>query len=171
MKRADAWWLLAVPLYQMVGTARHELSHAFAALFQGAKIVKVGLLPSIHPTNGFLWGYVRFAGGHPGWITMSAPYFCDLLVITAFVLLFPRVRLMPRWLRINGLILGIASPLIDLVYNYQKVFTRSHGDMNYLMQRFSPTIVHSLLLAAIALSCACAWETTRRLRTDPDERE
>lgn len=157
MGRTDAWWLLALPLYQFIGTARHEWSHALAAILQGARIVEMELLPSIHPVHGFLWGYVRYEGGRPDWIATAAPYFGDLLVIALFAFLCIRLPTMPRWLWLNGFILGIASPLADVAYNYQKVFTRPYGDVNRLMQVFPPPWVHAVFLGMVALFFGCAW--------------
>ena len=58
MKKTDLWWLLAWPVYQLVGTARHELSHAVVAVWHGARITQIEVLPSFQP-EGFRWGYVR----------------------------------------------------------------------------------------------------------------
>lgn len=161
MKKTDALWVLALPIYQFIGTARHEFSHALAAMLQGADITEIRLLPSIHPTTGLLWGYVRWTGGSPDWITGSAPYLCDLIFIAIFYLLCTQVHRMPRWLWLNCFIIGIVSPLINLVYNYQKVFTKGFGDVNALVLRFPPNLVHPVFLGAIALSSACAWITIR----------
>lgn len=161
MKKSDALWLLALPIYQFIGTARHEFSHALAAMLQGAAITEIKLLPSIHPTAGFLWGYVRWTGGSPNWITKAAPYFCDLIVLAIFFLLCSRAHRMPRWLWLNCFIIGIVSPLMNLVYNYRKIFTRSFGDVNSLVLHFPPAAVHSVFLGAIALSSACAWITIK----------
>src|SRR4051812_23211718 len=105
MKKSDAWWLLAYPIYQFIGTSRHEFSHAAAAIWQGAHITGVKLLPSVHPTMGFLWGYVNFKGGHPDWVTISAPYFCDLLTFACFGFLCIHFRRMPHWLWLNVFVL------------------------------------------------------------------
>lgn len=166
MKKSDALWLLALPIYQIIGTARHELSHALAAIIQGAHIIEIHLLPSIHPINGFLWGYVHCAGGRMNWFTMSAPYFCDLIVFIISALLCIRVHHMPRWLWINCFVLGIASPLLDVVYNYQKVFTRKQGDVNYLMTQFPDVIVHLVFLLTIFAFCVGVWATLQAARKD-----
>ena len=73
LRRIDLLWLLAYPLFQVLGTIRHEGSHVLAALLEGVNVTEFAFLPSIHPPNGFLWGYVSFQGNTP-WFTLAAPY-------------------------------------------------------------------------------------------------
>ena len=164
MKKIDLLWLLALPIYQVIGTARHELSHAAAAVLEGAHVAEVRVLPSIDPVTGFLWGYVRWGGGHPTWVTTPAPYFCDLLVFAVFVPLCVLIPRMPRWLWLNCFVIGVASPLLDAVYNYQKVFTRRYGDVNELMTVFPEVAVHATFLGLIALFCLGSWAAIRAFR-------
>lgn len=63
MKRSDLWLLLGYPIYQFLGTARHEWSHAAVAVMQGAHLSKVKLLSSIDPVRGLMVGYTSYIGG------------------------------------------------------------------------------------------------------------
>ena len=84
MKKTDLCWLLGWPIYQLVGTARHELSHALVAALQGARITKIEILPSFQP-HGFLWGYVEWTGGHTNALVTAAPYLCDFAMFLVFL--------------------------------------------------------------------------------------
>jgi hypothetical protein len=142
-------------------TARHELSHAAAAMMEGADITEVCILPTIHPFAGFLWGYVNYSGGHPSWLTMAAPYICDVLTFAVFAPICVYVRRSPRWLWINCFVIGVASPLLNVLYNYQKVFTRDSGDVNVLLLEFPAAAVHTAFLGLIALFGIGAWFVIR----------
>jgi hypothetical protein len=52
MTKRDAPWLLALPIYRIIGTARHEGSHALVALLHGATITEFRILPFVHPDRG-----------------------------------------------------------------------------------------------------------------------
>ena len=54
LRPADALWLLAYPLYQVIGTFRHENSHALVAASQGATIDRLVILPSLQEGNWVL---------------------------------------------------------------------------------------------------------------------
>ncbi|MEL6975648.1 MAG: hypothetical protein AAGL29_09680, partial [Bacteroidota bacterium] len=69
-------------------TARHEASHALMAYIEGAEIIELRLLPGIHDELGFYFGYVKHSG-NTTWLTESAPFFVDILLIliTSLILL------------------------------------------------------------------------------------
>lgn len=154
MKKRDALWLLALPLYLLIGTARHELSHAAAAHLQGARITHIRLFPSIDPEIGLIWGRVGHEGGNVTWVTTAAPYFFDVATFAVFLFICMWAPRMPRWLWINCFIIGLVSPLVDVVYNYQKVFWSPHGDVPRLAMHFSPMLIHAVFLPVIALFAA-----------------
>ncbi len=58
MRRADLLLALAYPLYQIVGTLRHEASHAAIARLEGTPIERFVFWPTIRDGLGFSWGYV-----------------------------------------------------------------------------------------------------------------
>jgi hypothetical protein len=53
-RKFDLWWLLGYPIYQTLGTIRHEGSHALVAMLQGAHIIKFQAFPSILRDGSFL---------------------------------------------------------------------------------------------------------------------
>jgi len=113
MKKGDLLWILAYPLYQLIGTFRHEASHALVAMAQGNVITEF----VFWPTSGY-WGRVAWDG--PATVaTMAAPYICDLLTFLIFFLVCMTVISRKRWLWVNGVAVGIISPLVNSFYNYQ----------------------------------------------------
>ena len=91
MKRKDLLWILAYPVYQIIGTIRHEGSHALAAMAEGAEAKKFVFWPNFD-LGRFHWGYVDW--GYSTWFATAAPYFCDL--ITFFVALLIILEAKPR---------------------------------------------------------------------------
>ena len=65
-KLVDLLWIAAAPLYLLIGTARHEGSHALVALMEGAKVAKFVFWPT---ERG--WGYVLFPPGSVTWQSYS----------------------------------------------------------------------------------------------------
>jgi hypothetical protein len=161
LRKSDLWWLTGYPVYQILGTIRHEGSHALAAILQGAHIIKFQVLPSIVPDGRFFWGYVIYAGGHPTWLNAAAPYFCDVLTLPLFSWLALRDRRMPHWLWVNVFVLGVLSPLANTLYNYQNAVIRHRGDVFVLLTALPNWAVHTVFLAAILLMGAGTWATIR----------
>jgi hypothetical protein len=156
MKKTDLFWLLGWPVYQILGTARHELSHAAVAVWQGATIKHIEIFPSFRP-EGFFWGYVSWTGGQTNWLVSAAPYWCDLAVFLAFLPLCAMAVRLPRWLWINLFIVGMISPLVDIAANYTKLFRHNTGDLGELAARSSPFAVHAVALAVIAFYLWGIW--------------
>ena len=161
LRKTDLWWLLGYPVYQTLGTIRHEGSHAIAAMLQGAHITKFQAFPSILPDGRFFWGYILYAGGHPNWLTFAAPYFCDLLTLPLFSYLALRGRRMPHWLWVNVFILGVLSPFANTLYNYQNAVIRHRGDVFWLLAVLPHWAVHTTFLVAIVLLGIGTWATVR----------
>jgi hypothetical protein len=156
MKRTDLWWLLAWPFYQLVSTARHEVSHAVVAALQGATVTEIRVLPSFRH-EGFYWGYVTWSGGHTDWLVAAAPYLCDLALFVVFLPLCLLATRAPRWLWINAWIIGLLSPLIDTAFNYSKLLRGGMGDVGELAGRFPPARIHILFLAVIVFYLVGIW--------------
>jgi hypothetical protein len=55
MKRKDLLWILAYPAYQIIGTIRHEGSHALAAMAEGVEVKKFVFWPNVDLEH-FSWG-------------------------------------------------------------------------------------------------------------------
>jgi hypothetical protein len=70
-QKSDILWLLAYPVYQVIGRARQEGSHALVALAEGAKIEQSVVPPSL-VGGQFFWGYV--ARSVPtDWVMVAVP--------------------------------------------------------------------------------------------------
>src|SRR5262245_8039879 len=120
LRTRDLLWLLAYPLYQIVGTIRHEGSHALVGFVEGAHITEFMFLPRFDEKAWIIWGHVSFDDA-TSWPTYAAPYFCDLVIfILAFLLLY-FCTLKHHWLWINVIALGLFSPLFNSVWNYAKL--------------------------------------------------
>jgi len=148
MKKTDLCWLLGWPFYQLVGTARHELSHAVVAVLQGAQLTQLQILPSFD-REGFLWGYVTWIGGHTNTLVTAAPYLCDFALFLIFLPLCMAALRAPRWLWINALIIGVLSPFVDTAANYSKFLLRDSGDVHELASHFSSLAVHLVFPAVL----------------------
>lgn len=152
------WCLLALPLYQGLGTIRHEASHALVAWWQGATITQFVFWPSWQ--NGhWLWGYVRWTGGQTTWLTLVAPYLNDLglSVLSAILLYYWRCgRRTHPWLWWNGFILGVLSPLVNSSYAYVRHFFISN-DVSKLYQSLPTPLIHGYFLMTILLYLMISW--------------
>ncbi len=141
MKKKDFLWCLLYPVYQTIGTLRHEGSHALAAMMEGAKVTEFVFWPELR--NGVLyWGYVGWDGATT-WFTTAAPYFCDLIVFFVALLIIVGARPRRRWLWLNILIIGVLSPLVNSAYNYSGGVTGGHNDVFELLQVLDPIAVHT----------------------------
>lgn len=143
--KSDWLWLLAYPLYQTVGTLRHEASHALVAWLEGATIVSFVFWPTRTPSGRFLWGYVRWTGS-VGWLATAAPYLFDLLTFGLFFWLCTRVHVRHRGLWLNLFIVGLISPLA----NSAKAWL-GDGDVPFLMLRLNQSAVHAYFVLTLAL--------------------
>lgn len=128
------WWvhILLYPLYQVLGTIRHELSHAFSAIWHGADVEEVRVIP--HRRDGKLYfGYVAWVGDLTDEQRVKvymAPYFTATLFMALWV-----AMLTVDWTH-EGFhafavwtILCLVSPLVDILYNaFRGVFYGS-GDI------------------------------------------
>jgi hypothetical protein len=140
MKKTDLLWILAYPLYQIIGTFRHEASHAVAAWLEGAQIDKFVFWPSVHETWGFMWGYVTWRGD-TSWITLAAPYLFDLITYLVFFVVCMRFLFPHRWLWVNAIAIGLISPFINSIYNYWGGLS-SMNDVGRLLLALPAPIVH-----------------------------
>jgi hypothetical protein len=147
--RKDWLWILGLPVYVLIGTARHELSHALAAMLEGAHVEKIHLIPSLAPDRGLLWGYVNWSGATT-WIPLAAPYFCDLLTFLLGTWLFCARITMPRWLRIQIFVIGVVSPAVDSSFNYLGLLHNHLSDA----ARVAAAVPHFWVVAWVTLSLA-----------------
>ena len=151
LHRGDLLWILAYPVYQLLGTFRHEASHAFVALLQGATLERFVSWPTWTEST-FRWGYVSWSGP-TNWVAVAAPYLCDLATFALFFAICRRVRLRRHWVWVNLVAVGMVSPLVNSAYNYLNG-VRGGGDVATLLQRLPRLVVHGyfvITLAAYAL--------------------
>lgn len=160
LRKSDLLWLLGYPLYQLVGTFRHEGSHALVAMLEGAAIREFVWWPTVQEGMGFYWGYVRW-DGHTSWLTIAAPYFVDLLTYAVFFWLCTRAPFKRRWLWLNAVIIGLVSPLVNSLYNYWGGF-RSMNDVGRLLRALPLWQVHLYFVSTIVLYGLGLWVVLRR---------
>jgi len=159
LKKIDFLWLLAFPLYQTIGTLRHEGSHALVAMLQGATIQEFVFWPQV--TNGIsYWGYVRWSG-FTNWLTIAAPYFNDLVWFSIFYFIFTKVQIKRRWLWVNLVIIGLISPLVNSGYAYLRGVLGSPNDFTHLANTLPATIVHGYYLVTLAVYASLLYSLLR----------
>jgi hypothetical protein len=149
MKRKDFLWILAYPVYQTIGTIRHEGSHALAAMAEGAKVTKFVFWPNFDLGN-LRWGYVNWDGSTT-WFTTAAPYFCDLITFFVSLLVILEVKPRRRWLWFNVLIIGVVSSLVNSAYNYFGGLRGSFDDVGELLRVLNPVAVHLYFAVTLVL--------------------
>lgn len=144
MRWRDLLWALAYPIYQVIGTFRHESAHALAALMTGGVIEEFVILP----TQGY-WGYVSWEGPKDVF-NIGAPYLLDLLTFLVFFTLCMRYPFGRRWIWLNLVILGIVSPLINSAYNYSSDPSKMY-DVGFLLQGGEAPLVHAYFIFTLSL--------------------
>lgn len=160
LRRHDSLWLAAYPLYQLIGSLRHEASHALVAVLQGATIQEFVFWPSF-TGSAFRWGYVIWYGS-TSWVATAAPYLCDLATFALFFLICARWRLRGHLLWVNLVAIGLVSPLVNSAYNYL-IGLRGRGDVAQLLYEMPGAAVQTffavtLLLYAVAqVCCGSSW--------------
>lgn len=149
MKKSDWLWILAYPVYQTIGTLRHEGGHALAAWLQGAQITEFVFLPGFR--NGQLFfGYVSWIG-ETNWLTTAAPYFLDLITFLIFFTLTFSGRFKRHWLWVNLVIFGVLSPLLNSGYQYLKPGLGLRGDIGWLLETLPGGWVHLYMSLTLLL--------------------
>ncbi|MGD8730302.1 MAG: M50 family metallopeptidase [Anaerolineales bacterium] len=158
MRWKDFYWVLAYPIYQVIGTLRHESGHALAAIAFGGKIEEFVFLP----TQGY-WGYVRWDGPH-NLFTIGAPYLLDLLTFLIFFAICMQFSFRRRWIWLNLVIIGVVSPLINSVYNCRQNPGRVN-DVTILLRDGNETMVHAYFILTLSLYVAGLWILFTRAKT------
>jgi hypothetical protein len=148
LHRKDLLWLLAYPLYQLLGTFRHEASHALVAVFQGARIQEFFFWPSFSD-SAFRWGYVSWSGS-TSWVATAAPYLCDLATFALFFLICARWRLRRHWVWVNLVAIGLVSPLVNSAYNYLNGLL-GRGDVAQLLHELPGAAVQGFFAVTLLL--------------------
>lgn len=144
LKKWDWLWLLAFPIYLVIGTFRHEMSHAVVAHLQGAEILELTFWPSTYNGKSY-YGYVLWQG-ETTWLAIAAPYFCDILT---YGIIFPLVllkRFKRHWLWLNLVIIGLISPMVNSLYNYLR-----GTDVQKLYEALPDLLIHGSFLLGLGL--------------------
>jgi hypothetical protein len=146
LHRKDLLWILAYPLYQLIGSFRHEASHALAAVLQGATICEFVFWPT-WSESGSNWGYVSWSGS-TNWVAIAAPYLCDLAAFAVFYLVCTRLRFKRHWVWVNLVAIGLVSPLVNSTYNYVNGL-RGRGDVGWLLLALPNPLVHAYFVITL----------------------
>jgi hypothetical protein len=170
MRWVDLWWLAGYPVYQSIGTIRHEGSHALVAKIEGANITKVVLWPNTD-LGRFTWGYTQW-DGQTSWLTTAAPYFCDLIWFVGFFFLVTRVPIRNHMLWLNLVIVGLISPLVNSFVQWMAgIFGSSQTDVAKWLADGPDGLIHLYFLLTIAAYVlglvAVFWRVPRALVPDP----
>jgi len=158
LRPADLVWSLAYPAYQIIGTIRHEGSHALAVWLEGGRVAKFVFWPTWD--RQFYWGYVSWSG-RADWLVSAAPYFADLLTFAVFYLICSRVRFRRHWLWLNLYAVGLLSPLVNSGYRYVSHFFRP-GDLDTVLKAVPSPYVHAYFILTLALYVAALVRLQRR---------
>ncbi|NNJ82461.1 MAG: hypothetical protein HKP11_09725 [Flavobacteriaceae bacterium] len=118
------------------------------AYLEGAEILELKLLPGIHEELGFYFGYVKHSGDTT-WLTESAPFFSDLIIVFITSLIITFIR--PIRFHNALLLFGFGSPIVDLIYNYQGGLWRSGTDVSDLLELLPKSLVHATFILSIVL--------------------
>jgi hypothetical protein len=156
--KKDLLWILAYPLYQLIGTFRHEASHALVAVLQGATLERFVFWPTLSESS-FRWGYVSWSGS-TNWVTTAAPYLCDLATFVVFYLVCTRLRFRHHWVWVNLVAIGQISPLVNSAYNYLNGL-RGNGDVGRLLGTLPEPVVHGYFAVTLALYVVGLFLTLR----------
>jgi len=164
MKKSDLLWLLAYPVYQLLGTLRHEASHAVVAQLEGARVTQF----VFWPMQGY-WGYVRLEGPVTA-ATFGAPYVCDLLTFGVFFAVCMAGRFKRRWVWLNTVVVGMISPLVNSCYNYWGGL-RGPNDVGKLLAWLPPMVVHGyfwLTLGMYLVGLVLVFTRSRMARVEQE---
>ena len=169
MKLRDLLWVLAYPLYQIIGTFRHEGAHALVAILEGREISKFVFWPSTY--NGqFYWGYVVYEGA-TSLLSSAAPYILDLITFVFFLPLCALFLFKRKWIWINLIAIGLISPFANSLYNYKGRLS-SLNDVWKMFQDLPDMLVHgyfliTLLIYLIGIIIAFGFSRTARYYKKP----
>lgn len=147
--KKDLFWILAFPVYQIIGTLRHEGLHVLVAWLQGVEILKFVFWPSMLEGR-FTWGYVMW-DGNVSWLAIIAPYFGDLIFFIVFFFVCTKINFKRHWIWINLVIMGMISPFINTLWGYVRLMWSDKGDVIMLLNQLPDYLVHVYFIGTIIL--------------------
>ncbi len=138
------WHLLAYPLYQILGSLRHELSHAVVVWCTGGRVTSFCFWPGMLDGR-FFWGYIRFE--YPEGIDSTkyrrkigvAPYILDLILVASWVvmtrLVDPEFMSLDNHLFLFATMAMLVSSVVNTLWALLKyAFTRT-GDFAWVFDQ------------------------------------
>ncbi|MEV6970025.1 M50 family metallopeptidase [Hamadaea sp. NPDC051192] len=174
LRRADLWWLLGYPVYQIFGTIRHEGSHALVAKLEGADVTNFVFWPQTD-LGRFTWGYTQWTGD-TGWATDAAPYLCDLLWFVGFFFLLTRLPIRNHLVWLNLAIIGLLSPAVNSFWQWLAgIFGSDETDVAKWLDAWPDVVVHlyfvvtvtAYVIGIVAVTLRCPSNCCRN-RPSPD---
>jgi len=129
------------PIYQILGTIRHELSHVVSYWCCGYGIKELHLLPFRDTDGLFYWGRALpavCAGAKLSIHMHLAPYYTNAILIALWVVfaatigrqheMLANVNVLDYNLLVGATILLLVSPIVDTVWNLYKYARYDRGD-------------------------------------------
>lgn len=130
------WWVwvvhaLLIPVYQIIGTLKHEAGHALGAAIDGRGITKFVFWPQID-LGRFTWGYVMYGYGVLSipWYVHLMPYFFDTVWFAVGLAIIASIGLAGAhafWV-LFALAVVVLIPVIDLFWNLVHWAWSDQGD-------------------------------------------
>ena len=153
MHKRDWWWLLGLPIYQTIGTIRHEAGHALMALAMGGKVTEFVIFPGLTANGQLYFGYMRY-DGPSHWLIIAGPYILDILTFVIFFAITMRLPFKHHWLWLNLVIFGVISPLVNSSYQYLKPLIGMQGDVPILFTKLPNNLIHAYFILTLGLYAA-----------------
>ena len=127
-------WLvhaLLYPVYQILGTFKHEAAHAIAAKKEGRGVEVFVFWPQ-RDLGYFTWGYVRYGYAVlplPRYV-MLMPYYVDAIWFALGVACLAAIDLadMDVFWVVGAFVVVVMLPAFDVIYNLAKWALKGTGD-------------------------------------------
>lgn len=130
--------LLMAPVYQLLGTIKHELAHALMIWFHGHEVLDIYILPK-KIDGQWYWGYTQWNTPLTLMSTIEkkliygAPYLVDLAMIGLGFWLIPKVVWHVELWTMSVMLFWIAS-IVDIGWAIYKKIVGMRGDFDVLFK-------------------------------------
>lgn len=163
MRKCDGWWLLGLPIYQTIGTIRHEAGHALMALALGREVTEFVFFPGFTQQGQLYFGYMGYTG-RSHWLIVAGPYILDVLTFFVFYMITMWLPFKRHWLWLNLVIFGLISPLANSTYQYIKPLIGMNGDVPFLFNELPAFAVHGFFILTLTIYIVGLVSVFRRSR-------